>query len=222
MSQLLQRQQKVTAQVCNATHSWKVLACTCTLCFAEESTSAASTVKAIPFIVRADSAGAIAVVEEVLNRVPTATQEVTARVVGGGGGGTGPVTEVNETDVRLAMDTGACVVVYGGVRVPERVKKLADKGRVPIVSGRVIYDIVEGVCGVLAQHMHAVEVEEPVGTCEVLRVFDISGGKVRVAGCVVKEGTFARSNSHTYTVTRDGSRLHVLLDWLRCNTAKTK
>lgn len=155
----------------------------------------------IPFVVRAESSAAVLAVQDALARVPSVTKEVTARVVNTG------VGEVTETDVQLAADMGATIIAFNA-RVPAVVSRAADRLKARIVSGRVIYHLLDEVCGVLAEHMESSKEEETVSVAEVKQVFELNSKKAtpqRVAGCVISEGAFPKSGMTKYVVLRDGA-----------------
>jgi translation initiation factor IF-2 len=158
--------------------------------------------KVISFIVKTDTSGALAAVEEALARIPSATAEVAARVVHTG------VGEVTERDVELAGDMGAVVLAFNA-RVPPPVAKEAERRKVPLLAGRVIYHLLDEVCAHLATHMAATTEEEVAAVAEVKAVFVVnakrgagSAGGTPVAGCVVVEGTLAKSGMAVYRLTR--------------------
>ena len=154
--------------------------------------------KAIAVILKCDSAGSLLAVSDGLARIPSATSEVCARVVHSG------VGEVSEKDVELAADMGALVVAWNA-KVSPAVAKSAERRGVKLISGRVIYHVLDAVCAALSEHMSPGSEEETVAAAEVKAVFDIKSKKgdvSKVAGCVVVEGTFLKSGMTVYRVLR--------------------
>ena len=114
------------------------------------------------------------------------------------------VGTVTESDIYLAQAGGGVIMSFN-VRPDSRARKLAESRGVKIISGNVVYELVEkareAVLGLLAPIVE----ETVMGTATVLRVFNIS--KVgNIAGCRVEEGAI-RSKS-PLRLLRDGVVVH--------------
>lgn len=157
--------------------------------------------KHVAFIVKTDTAGALTAVQDALARVPSATHEVLPRVVHTG------VGEVTERDVEIAGDFGAHILAFNA-KVPPAVQKAAERRKVRLVSGRVIYHLLDEVCELLADYMAHTTAEEVAAVAEVKQVFAVNAkraggvGGTPVAGCVILEGTFLRSGMTVYRLMR--------------------
>ena len=93
---------------------------------------------------------------------------------------------MSESDAHLADSSGAWVVAFN-VRPDARARKLMEQRGIRMLSGRVIYDIVESAREALVGMLEPVEEERMLGTAEVLQVFPIA--KVgNIAGCRVSDG----------------------------------
>jgi len=105
------------------------------------------------------------------------------------------VGEINESDVLLAETTKADVLGFN-VRIPNKVKKLAETEKVSISSFEVIYDLLKSVEEKIA-HLTGLEArEEVLGQLEILKEFNIRGS--HIAGCKVLSGQVSQ-----------GSRVHL-------------
>ena len=168
---------------------------------AESSPAAPAGPKQVAFIVKTDTGGALAAVGDALARVPAFTTEVTPRVVHTG------VGEVTERDVELAGDMGAHIVAFNA-KVPPNVAKAAERRKVRLISGRVIYHVLDEVCELLSEHMAPTMTEEVAAVAEVKQVFTVNAkrsdgdGGTAVAGCVIVEGTFFKAGMTCFRVMR--------------------
>ena len=111
------------------------------------------------------------------------------------------VGAVSESDINLARASSALVVAFN-VRPDGKSRKLAQACAVKILSGNVIYEVVEGAKKAVLDLLEAEREEQIIGSAEVLQVFSIS--KVgNIAGCRVSEGVI-RSDARARLV-RDGA-----------------
>ena len=157
--------------------------------------------KQVAFIIKADSSASLVALQDALSRVPSATREVLPRVVHSS------VGELSEQDVQLAADMTAHILCFNA-KVAAPVAKSAERRKLTITSGRVIYHLLDAVCDLLADHMAPVEEDTNVATAEVKALFALNSKAAtpaRVAGCVITEGTFAKSGMSRFLVVRDGA-----------------
>ena len=129
-------------------------------------------------VVKADVSGSREALVQALSKISGEAGEV--KILHSGVGG------VSESDAHLADSSGAWVVAFN-VRPDARARKLMEQRGVRMISGRVIYDVVEAAREALLGMLEPVVEERVLGAAEVLQVFPIA--KVgNVAGCRVSEG----------------------------------
>ena len=163
---------------------------------------AATEPKSVAFIVKTDTAGALTAVQDALARIPAFTTEVCPRVV------QSSVGEVTERDVELAGDFGAHVVAFNA-KISPAVQKAAERRKIKLVTGRVIYHLLDEICDLLADYMAPTTEEEVAAVAEVKQVFAVNAkrsggvGATSVAGCVITEGTFLKSGMTMYRLMRN-------------------
>ncbi len=150
------------------------------------------TVKELPIIVKADVQGSVEAVKQSLERITN--EEVRVRVIHGA------VGAVSESDVMLAMASGAIIVGFN-VRPHPSAAENAKRDGVEIRLYRVIYDAIEDITtamkGMLAPKFREVE----LGRVEVRQVFKITNVGV-VAGSYVLDGKVTRNGQ--VRIVRDG------------------
>jgi translation initiation factor IF-2 len=139
--------------------------------------------KMLNVVVKADVRGSLEAIQSAL--LDIGNEEVQVNIVTGGVGG------ITETDVNLAVTSGA--VVFGfNVRADNAARKLVESEGVDLRYYNVIYDLIDDVklalTGMLAPELR----ETIVGIAEVRDVFR-SPKYGQVAGCMVIEGTVYRS-----------------------------
>jgi translation initiation factor IF-2 len=139
--------------------------------------------KLLNVVVKADVRGSLEAIQSAL--LDIGNEEVQVNIVTGGVGG------IAETDINLAVTSGA--VVFGfNVRADNAARKLVESEGVDLRYYNVIYDLIDDVkaalTGMLAPEMR----EEIVGIAEVRDVFS-SPKFGQIAGCMVTEGTVHRS-----------------------------
>jgi len=144
---------------------------------------AASELKELRIVLKADVQGSIDVLRESLTRL--GNEEVAVKVLHAGVGG------ITESDVLLA-DASDAVIIGFHVVAPAIVREIAEQRKVDIRLYRVIYDVTDevkkGLEGLLAPETK----ETQIGVAEVREVFKVS--KIgTVAGCLVIEGQAQRS-----------------------------
>ena len=139
-------------------------------------------VKEQPLVVKADAQGSLEGIVHELEKIQHA--EVALKIVHRA------VGAVNEGDVLLAQASGALILSFNVVTLPEAQKVLAQK-KVIILSHRVIYHIVEDVRRILSGLLDPVYEEEKIGKAEVIQIFQLKKISV-IAGCMIKEGVLRR------------------------------
>ena len=141
-------------------------------------------VSTLNLVVKADVQGSVEALRDALTSL--STDEVRVKVVASGTGG------INETDVNLAVASGAIMVGFN-VRADGGARKLIESEGVDLHYFSVIYDVIDtvkqSISGMLAPETR----EEIVGIAEVRDVFR-SRRLGAIAGCIVLEGAVRRHN----------------------------
>ena len=149
-------------------------------------------VKELPIVVKGDVQGSVEAVRQSLEKITN--EEVRVKVIHGG------VGAVSESDVMLAMASGAIIVGFN-VRPHPSAEESAKRNGVEVRLYRVIYDAIEDITaamkGMLAPKVREVE----LGRIEVRQVYKITGVGV-VAGSYVLDGKVARNGQ--VRIVRDG------------------
>jgi len=139
--------------------------------------------KSLNVVVKADVRGSLEAIQSALMEI--GNDEVQVNIVTGGVGG------ITETDINLAVTSGA--VVFGfNVRADNAARKLVENEGVDLRYYNVIYDLINDVklalTGMLAPELR----EEILGIAEVRDIFR-SPKYGQIAGCLVMEGTVYRA-----------------------------
>ncbi len=147
-------------------------------------------ISTVPILLKADVQGSVGAIVASLEQLNT--DEVKCKIVHSGVGG------INETDVGLALATGAPIIGFN-VRASRNAADLAGKEGVEIRYYSIIYDLIDDIKAVMSG-MLAPEIKETIiGTAEVLDIFN--AGKGKAAGCLVTSG-----------VIRQGAKARLLRD----------
>ena len=148
--------------------------------------------KELNVIVKADVQGSVEAVRE--NLVKLSNDEVRVNVVHGG------VGAVNESDIMLAVTSGAIIVGFN-VRPDAVAKAAAERDGVDMRMYRVIYDCIEEISAAMKGMLAPKFRENLIGNAEVRSVYKISNVGT-VAGCYITNGKVSRNCE--IRVVRDG------------------
>ncbi len=148
--------------------------------------------KELNIIVKADVQGSVEAVRE--NLIKLSNEEVRVNVVHGG------VGAVNESDVMLAVTSGAIIVGFN-VRPDAVAKASAERDGVDMRMYRVIYDCIEEITAAMKGMLAPKFRENLIGNAEVRSVYKISNVGT-VAGCYITNGKVTRNCE--IRVVRDG------------------
>ena len=149
-------------------------------------------VKELPIIVKADVQGSVEAVTQSLEKITN--DEVRVKVIHGG------VGAVSESDVMLAMASGAIIVGFN-VRPHPSAEESAKREGVEIRLYRVIYDAIEDITAAMKGMLAPKFREVQLGKVEVRQVYKITGVGF-VAGSYVLDGKVARNGQ--VRIVRDG------------------
>jgi translation initiation factor IF-2 len=100
------------------------------------------------------------------------------------------VGDVTESDVMLAANTGASLIVFHA-KVNAQAKELIRKHHVRLYQFDIIYKLLEALEALVESKQEIEMVRTKIGEAEVRKVFDVKNIGV-IAGCYVKEGIFSR------------------------------
>lgn len=149
-------------------------------------------VKELPIIVKGDVQGSVEAVKQSLEKITN--EEVRVRVIHGG------VGAVSESDIMLAMASGAIIVGFN-VRPHPSAEESAKENGVEVRLYRVIYDAIEDITAAMKGMLAPKFREVQLGRVEVRQIYKITGVGV-VAGSYVLDGKVARSGQ--VRIVRDG------------------
>ena len=150
----------------------------------------------INLVVRADVQGSVQVLVEQLASLTH--DEVEVKVILSG------VGEVVESDVELAVTSGATVIAYH-VGTNTKARKSAERNHVEVRNYAVIYEVLDYVHARMESALSPEFNEEITGHAEIRRVFP-SSRFGRIAGCMVLDGAIQRDNK--MRLLRDGTVVH--------------
>ena len=144
-------------------------------------------------VLKADVAGSLEALEDEIAKLPQ--EQVPVNVIHAQTGG------INESDVMLASASDAVIVGFN-VRPLVEARRAAEREGVDIRTYTVIYKVTEELRGAMEGLLEPEEVEQTLGSAEVLQTFKASRVGT-IAGCQVNDGKVTR-NAQTRLV-RDGT-----------------
>ena len=134
--------------------------------------------KKISIILKADSTGSIDALKNALGKIDSG--EVKVSVVKAESG------DVSDEDLTLAKNTRSIILGFK-IKIPPRLKHVAEAQRIIVLSYDVIYQLVDDVIGAIEALIPPEEYEVEVGKANVINVFTLSN-KSSVAGSLVDSG----------------------------------
>jgi len=147
-------------------------------------------ISTVPILLKGDVQGSVGAIISALEQLNT--DEVKCKIVHSGVGG------INQTDVGLAMATGAPVIGFN-VRASRAAAEQAHQEGVEIRYYSIIYDLIDDIKAVMSGLLAPDVKETIIGTAEVLDIFN--AGKGKAAGCLITSG-----------VVRQGAKARLLRD----------
>ena len=133
--------------------------------------------KILPVILKADVAGSLEVLQEVLLALPQET--VIVKIVSLG------VGEINEHDVRLAQGTKAKILGFK-TKINKTAEAFAKRESIGIEIFDIIYDLIQRVRQLMEKPVQTELVRKEVGTLRVLGVFFTEKNRQIIGGRVVE------------------------------------
>lgn len=159
-------------------------------------TQAQSTRPTLNIVLKVDFVGSLeAIISSLENN---ANEHVDIKVIKSGTG------EVNEADITFAKSARAVVIAFN-VSIPSRIKVLAQKEKVILMSYSIIYELIEDVVTVAESLIPPEAIEVFIGSAEIIDTFKLSNGNY-VAGSIVKEGKMVRG--YNCYITRGKERIY--------------
>jgi translation initiation factor IF-2 len=143
-------------------------------------------------IVKGDVDGSVEAIAEELGRITH--EEVRVNVIHSA------VGAISESDVLLAAASSAILLGFHVTTQPSA-RDLAAQEGVEIRNYRIIYEVIEDVRAALAGLLAPTTEEQVVGRAEIRQIF-ASSRMGTIGGCLVQDGTIARSNQ--VRILRDG------------------
>jgi len=138
---------------------------------------------AVNIVVKTDVRGSLEALLGALHEL--STEEVVVEVVSSGVGG------INESDVNLAMTSGAVILGFN-VRADASARKLIEAEGIDLRYYSIIYEMIDDVKAAMSGLLAPEKREEIVGVAEVREVFRSSKFGT-AAGCIVSEGVIFRN-----------------------------
>ncbi|HAR95203.1 MAG TPA: translation initiation factor IF-2 [Deltaproteobacteria bacterium] len=134
-------------------------------------------------ILKGDARGTVDAINDALTKLSTEAVEI--QIIHAG------VGAITETDVNLAMASGAVIIGFNAKTMP-KTQALADQEHIEIRTYSVIYDMIDDMRKAMEGMLAPKIVEVKIGKAEVRKVFTVS--KVgTIAGCGVTEGKVTRN-----------------------------
>ncbi len=143
-------------------------------------------------VVKGDVDGSVEAIAEELGRITH--EEVRVNVIHSA------VGAISESDVLLAAASSAILLGFH-VNTQPSARNLAAQEGVEIRNYRIIYEVIEDVRAALAGLLAPATEEQVVGRAEIRQIFS-SSRMGTIGGCLVQDGTIARSNQ--VRILRDG------------------
>ena len=149
--------------------------------------------KELNIVLKADVAGSLEALEDEIAKLPQ--EQVPVNVIHAQTGG------INESDVMLAAASDAVIIGFN-VRPLAEARRAAEREGVEIRTYTVIYKVTEELRAAMEGLLEPEEVEETLGSAEVLQTFKASRVGT-IAGCQVTEGKVTRTAN--VRLVRDGT-----------------
>lgn len=131
--------------------------------------------KTLNMILKADVAGSLEALEQVLAALPQ--ENVALKIVETG------IGEVNEHDVKLAQGIGARILAFR-TKAKGNTKDFAEREGIPVETFDVIYDLIQRVRTLLEKPLEQKLVRKEIGELSVLAVFFTDNSRQIVGGRV--------------------------------------
>lgn len=136
-----------------------------------------SSKKVVPVIIKADMAGSLEVIEQMLSSI--SKEDATLKVIGAG------VGEINDADARLAQGTKA--IIFGfKTKINRDTEAFAMRENISIQCFDIVYDLIQKAREIMEQPHITEIIQKEIGTLRVLGVFFTEKNKQIVGGRVLE------------------------------------
>jgi len=133
-------------------------------------------VKRLNIILKSDVQGSLEAIQQILGEIKSDEVAIDYIEIG--------VSNITESDVRLASNTGA--IVYGfNVEATTVAKRMADNAKVEIKNFRVIYELVDDIKNKLIAMLPPIVERTDFGKLHVLAIFKTGRGDMIVGGKIL-------------------------------------
>lgn len=133
--------------------------------------------KILNLVLKTDVKSSLEAIEEVLKNLPQ--EKIVLRIL------KGEVGEINESDVKLALQAKAKILAFR-VKVNPIAEALADREKIKIMRFEIIYELVEGVRKYMGKLVEPQLVRNNLGKLKTLLVFLTEGNRQIVGGRIVE------------------------------------
>ncbi len=139
--------------------------------------------KTVNVIIKSDVQGSFEAITGSLEKL--STPEVKVQVIHAAVGG------INESDISLAMASGALVIAFH-TRADVNAKKLAEINNIEIRYYSIIYEIIDDIKAAMSGLLAPEKKEVILGNVEIRQLFTVN--KIVIAGCMVLDGVIKRNS----------------------------
>jgi len=154
--------------------------------------------KGVPLMIKADVIGSIEAIKGLIDSLPK--DELDVHVVRSG------IGNIIESDIKQSDNGSTKLVILGfDVKVTDQARLLAENTGVIVHTFKVVYHLMDWLRAYCTKKLPPEIVLIDIATCLIQEVFEIKlkGKKVRIAGCIVVNGTVKRGAD--VQVRREGS-----------------
>ena len=135
-------------------------------------------------ILKSDVSGSKEVLEESLTKIESA--EIRIRII------KSEVGDINESDVKMALATERVTLIGFKVKIDASAKELAEHANIHIVTGEVIYNILDAVKRVMEEMIPPEIRRTPLGKARILKLFKNEGSR-QIVGGRVEDGVIEKN-----------------------------
>ena len=131
----------------------------------------------LSLIIKADTAGSLEAITSELSKL--GRERIIPKIV------LSSIGSINENDIKSALTVPGTFVIGFNTKADPKAGALAERSGVTILTFSIIYEFIDKVKELLAEKEPKIEVEDVVGTCKVLKLFDTTRGKQVLGGRVL-------------------------------------
>ena len=135
-------------------------------------------------ILKADVGGSQEVLEESLKKIDS--EAVKIKII------RSEIGDIGESDVKMAQATKLVTIVGFKVRVDPQVRELAESSKIRIVTGEVIYELLDQLKKMIGEMIPPEVKRMDLGRAKILKIFKKTGNK-QIVGGRVEEGALQKN-----------------------------